>query len=131
MTRRQSPLKSVLTVLCIVLMATFSAASTVQALHELEHQRDAAGEHDHHPVDQHTASFAGIDAGGDKADRDGTAGPGHNHHGDGQPNLPLWIDAGICIDRNEDGLAIRPDHAFSDMPNHGPERPPKHLPISV
>lgn len=128
MTRRQSPLKASLTVLCIVLMATFSAASTVQALHELEHQWDAAGEHDHHPVNQLAAAF---DGSGDKADRDGTAGPGHHHHGDGQPNLPIWASAGICIDRNEDRLAIAPERALSDMPIYGPERPPKHLSASV
>ena len=128
MMRRQSPLKAVLTMLCIVLMATFSAASTVQALHELEHQWDAAGEHDHHPVNQLDAAFDGSI---DKASPDGTAGPGHHHHGDGQPNLPVWASAGICIDRNEDRLAVAPDQARSGMPVHGPERPPKQLSASV
>ena len=131
MTRRQSPLEAALTMLCIVLTVTFSAVSTVQALHELEHQWDVEGELDHHPVNQLAAAFAGIDGSSDTADRDGAAGPGHHHHGDSQPNLPIWASTGICVDRNGDRLAVTPQHAFSDMPIQGPERPPKHLSASV
>ncbi|WP_407950126.1 hypothetical protein [Parvibaculum sp.] len=128
MTRRQSPLEAALTMLCIVLTVTFSAVCTVQALHELGHQGDVEGEHGHHPVNQLAAAFAGS---GDTADWDGAAGLGHHHHGDCQSNLPIWASVGIYIDRNEDRLAITPEHAFSDMPIQGPERPPKHLSASV
>ena len=128
---RHPSLSAALTMLCIAMMLVLSGTSVVQALHHLDHYGDESGKHDHSPFNQITAAFSALDDGNGAGGKDDAANPGHQHHGDGQPNLPLWANAGICIDRNEDRLAVAPEHAASGSPVRGPERPPKHLLASV
>ncbi len=117
--------------LCMVLIAVSSAASSVRAMHHLEHQWDAAVEHDHGPFNQVTVAVAGMGEAGDEADLDGSASTGHHHQGDGHSNLLILNGAGLHIDWNESPLGIAAEQSSPGMPVLGPERPPKHLTVSL
>lgn len=131
MTRSRFKFPTALTMLCMVLMAVSSAASSAQAVHDLEHRWDAAAKHDHAPVNEITVAFVELDEAGGTADLDGPASTGHHHQGDGHSNLLMLGSVALHIDWTECELAIAAQQTSPGTSLQGPERPPKHLTASI
>lgn len=120
--------KTAIAVFCIALSLLYATASAASVLDRVQHQSQPAQHHEHGGFSD--LSFDDHHQDGD-TETNHDPGSGHHHHADGPQGI-LGENQGCGVSASlTERPAILSDQLITSPGSPGPERPPKHLPISV
>ena len=120
--------KTTVAMFCIALSLLYATATAASVLDRVQHQSQPTQHHQHGGFSD--LSFDDHHQDGD-SDASHDPGSGHHHHADGPQGI-IGENQGCGVSASSaERLAILSDQLIASPGSPGPERPPKHLSISI